>query len=264
MTSKSRKRQLDKLAQRRSSDRQRQRRQRIIAGVVGGVLGVAVIAFVLWAFVLGGDDEPKERAMSQPTPQTGPTATPETGAVACGGEVPANAGEEKPSYDAPPEPALTEGADYTAVMKTSCGTITIDLYEEETPITVNNFVFLSREGFYDGLIFHRVIADFMDQGGDPAGNGTGGPGYQFEDEFVESLTFDRPGLLAMANSGPATNGSQFFITAVPTPHLDGLHTIFGEVVEGLDIVEQINKLPTDASDLPTPPVYIESVKIEEA
>ena len=238
--------------------------------VVGGIFAAAAIG-VGAILLLGGGDEPRTEAAAEANP--GPTGSPaaeeggtvdQAGQVACGGEAPAAAGEKKPEYDAPPEMQLDRAVDYRAVMKTSCGTIVLDLYEDKTPITVNNFVFLARDGFYDGTVFHRVIADFMDQAGDPLGTGMGGPGYQFEDEFDKSLRFDRPGLLAMANAGPGTNGSQFFITAVPTPHLNDLHTIFGEVVEGMDVVTKINTLPTDASDRPTKTVYIESVKIREA
>ncbi|MCP4427554.1 MAG: peptidylprolyl isomerase [Chloroflexi bacterium] len=116
------------------------------------------------------------------------------------------------------------------------GDMRLTLFDDEAPLTVNSFVYLANQGFYDGLTFHRVIADFMAQGGDPTGIGSGGPGYQFEDETDADLSFDRRGLLAMANSGPATNGSQFFITFVPTPHLNGLHTIFGELIEGDDVL----------------------------
>ncbi|MBZ0308195.1 MAG: peptidylprolyl isomerase [Anaerolineae bacterium] len=137
------------------------------------------------------------------------------------------------------EQVLEDGVDYRAVFCTSAGPIYIDLFEEQTPITVNNFVFLSQQGYYNNTHFHRVIPDFMAQGGDPTNTGTGGPGYDFEDEFVDELVFDRPGLLAMANAGPATNGSQFFITTVPTEHLNGAHTIFGEVLTGQENVESI-------------------------
>jgi cyclophilin family peptidyl-prolyl cis-trans isomerase len=116
------------------------------------------------------------------------------------------------------------------------GEFILQLFPDKAPLTVNNFVFLAREGFYDGTTFHRVLSDFMAQGGDPTGSGGGGPGYRFEDE-PNDLTFDGPGVLAMANSGPDTNGSQFFITYAPTPWLNGLHTIFGRVVEGMDVVE---------------------------
>lgn len=266
MPKKSRERQLKKLAERRAAERRRQRRNRIIAMVVGSLFAAAAIGF--GAFLLLGGEEPPTEEAGSATP--GPTASPDEegaamdGPVACGGKMPPAADEKKPEYDSPPKMQLEEGADYRAVMETSCGTIAIDLFEEQTPITVNNFVFLAQEDFYAGTVFHRVIADFMNQGGDPLGTGTGGPGYQFEDEFDKSLRFDRPGLLAMANSGPGTNGSQFFITAAPTPHLNDAHTLFGEVVEGMDIVERINSLPTDASDRPTETVYIESVKIQTA
>lgn len=121
-----------------------------------------------------------------------------------------------------------------AVMSTSKGTIRLDLYPDKTPMTVANFVNLAQRGYYDGLTFHRVIADFMVQGGCPMGTGTGGPGYQFPDEFVAELRHDAPGKLSMANAGPGTNGSQFFITHVPTPWLDDAHTIFGAVQSGAD------------------------------
>jgi cyclophilin family peptidyl-prolyl cis-trans isomerase len=128
---------------------------------------------------------------------------------------------------------------YTATMKTTKGDIVFDLSAAKAPKTVNNFVFLAREGFYDGVIFHRVIKDFMVQGGDPTGTGTGGPGYKFADEIDRSLKHDGPGVLSMANAGANTNGSQFFITHVPTPWLDGKHTIFGRVTKGLDVVMAI-------------------------
>ncbi len=129
----------------------------------------------------------------------------------------------------------------SAKIETSRGTINLTLFPEKTPVTVASFVNLAQKGFYDGLSFHRVIGDFMIQGGCPLGTGTGGPGYRFEDEFDKSLRHDRPGLLSMANAGPGTNGSQFFITHVPTPHLDDNHSIFGEVKssEDQDVVNAI-------------------------
>jgi len=129
--------------------------------------------------------------------------------------------------------------DYQAVLHTEKGDITIDLFSEKTPKTVNNFVFLSKQGFYDGVIFHRVIEDFMAQTGDPTGTGRGGPGYQFEDEFHRELKHDKPGIVSMANAGPNTNGSQFFITHLATPWLDGKHTVFGEVVDGMEVLFSI-------------------------
>ena len=148
------------------------------------------------------------------------------------------------------------------VLHTTMGDITIRLYDD-MPVTAGNFVKLAKSGFYDGTIFHRVIANFMIQGGDPTGTGRGGPGYMFADEFHPELRFDRPYLLAMANAGPGTNGSQFFITVGPTPHLNNRHTIFGEVVdaESQKVVDAIASTPTDRMDRPVDPVMIESVTI---
>ena len=131
----------------------------------------------------------------------------------------------------------------SAIIVTNKGTINLDLYADQTPLTVANFVNLGTKGYYNGLIFHRVIGDFMIQGGCPLGTGTGGPGYRFEDEFSSELRHDRPGILSMANAGPGTNGSQFFITHVATPHLDGNHTVFGAVASGedQDVVNSINQ-----------------------
>ena len=142
-------------------------------------------------------------------------------------------------YSSPPEMVIDTTKTYYAIFKTDKGDIKIKLFADKAPQTVNNMVFLAREGYYDGTTFHRVIPDFMAQGGDPTGSGMGGPGYKFGDEFHPDLKFDRPGLLAMANAGPGTNGSQFFITFVETPWLNNRHTIFGEVVEGMDVVKQI-------------------------
>jgi peptidyl-prolyl cis-trans isomerase B (cyclophilin B) len=130
---------------------------------------------------------------------------------------------------------------YKAVIETERGSIEIELFPEHAPKTVNNFVFLARDGFYDGVVFHRVIADFMVQGGDPTGSGRGGPGYRFEDEFDGNPLRHERGVLSMANAGPGTNGSQFFITHGPQPHLDGRHTVFGKVSKGLDVVDAIQQ-----------------------
>jgi len=132
-------------------------------------------------------------------------------------------------------------ADLKVNMETSKGTIVIQLAADKAPVTVSNFVNLASRGFYDGLTFHRVIRGFMIQGGDPDGRGTGGPGYQFSDEFDATLKHDSPGVLSMANAGPGTNGSQFFITEAPTPHLNGKHSVFGKVTTGMDVVTRIEQ-----------------------
>lgn len=142
-------------------------------------------------------------------------------------------------YSSPPEMVIDPAKTYHAIFKLEAGDVKIKLFADKTPKTVNNMVFLAREGYYDGTTFHRVIPNFMAQGGDPTGSGMGGPGYKFGDEFHPDLKFDRPGLLAMANAGPGTNGSQFFITFTPTDWLTNKHTIFGEVIEGMDIVNGI-------------------------
>ena len=147
-----------------------------------------------------------------------------------------------------------------ATLRTSEGAIELELYPDDAPKTVENFLKLSRDGFYEGVIFHRVIPDFMIQGGDPTGTGSGGPGYEFEDEFNEHKV--ERGALAMANAGPNTNGSQFFIvTAEATPWLDGKHTVFGRVTSGMDVVERICEAPRDSNDRPHDPVTIDRVQL---
>jgi len=173
------------------------------------------------------------------------------------------------------DPAMT--TTITATLHTSQGPIVIRLLPDQAPKTVRNFVELAQgtrewtdprthqrttARLYDGTVFHRVIPRFMIQGGDPLGNGTGGPGYQFADEFHPDLSFNRPYLLAMANAGPGTNGSQFFITTVPTPHLNRKHTIFGEVIEGQQVVDEISHVPT-TRDRPDSDVVLESVEISQ-
>ena len=157
--------------------------------------------------------------------------------------------------------------DIYAAFDTTEGSFKVKLFADLAPNTVNNFVSLADgtktgKPFYDGTIFHRVIPDFMIQGGDPEGTGRGGPGYKFADEFHPSLKHSKPGFLSMANAGPNTNGSQFFVTVAATPWLDNKHSIFGEVIEGYDVVEKISKLPRGPQDRPTREVRINSVKIE--
>ncbi len=144
-------------------------------------------------------------------------------------------------YTHPPTFQLDLKKTYTATIRTNKGDMTLALHAAKAPTTVNNFVFLAREGFYDGITFHRVIDDFMIQGGDPTGTGSGDPGYRFRDEFDPSLKHDGPGVLSMANAGPGTNGSQFFITHVPTPWLDGKHSVFGRLTAGADVLFAIEQ-----------------------
>jgi peptidyl-prolyl cis-trans isomerase A (cyclophilin A) len=174
--------------------------------------------------------------------------------------------------------AKAKGKKMFATLETNQGNIKIQLFPDKAPKTVENFVGLAKgtkewtdpatkkkekKPLYNGTVFHRVIKGFMIQGGDPLGKGTGGPGYQFEDEFSPDLHHSKPGMLSMANAGPGTNGSQFFITLAATPWLDGKHTIFGEVVEGMPVVEKIGQVKTGAQDKPVEPVVIKTIKIEE-
>lgn len=164
-------------------------------------------------------------------------------------------------YSKPPEMVIDPKKKYTAVFHTEKGDFEIELFADKAPRTVNNFVFLSRDGFYDGVTFHRVIKGFMAQGGDPTGSGMGGPGYKFGDEFHPALRHSGPGILSMANAGPGTNGSQFFITYDSTPHLDGKHSVFGKVSKGMDVVNSIPE--RDPGRARTPGTKINSIEIVE-
>jgi cyclophilin family peptidyl-prolyl cis-trans isomerase len=163
---------------------------------------------------------------------------------------------------APPSGALDTSKRYTARFKTEKGDIVVELHADRAPLTVENFVNLARAGFYDGTTFHRVIGGFMAQGGDPTGTGTGGPGYQFADEFHPELRHDAPGILSMANAGAGTNGSQFFITYGPTPHLDGKHSVFGRVTDGMDVLRSLRE--RDPQRDRQPGDRIETIEISEA
>ncbi|HZW05183.1 MAG TPA: peptidylprolyl isomerase [Anaerolineaceae bacterium] len=169
--------------------------------------------------------------------------------------------QAKKQWSQPPAMEIDPKKNYRAVFETDKGDISVRLFADKAPNTVNNFVFLARQGFYDDTIFHRVLNDFMAQGGDPTGTGTGGPGYKFADEFHPSLKHDRPGILSMANAGANTNGSQFFITHVPTPWLDRKHSVFGEVVEGMDVLMSIPE--RDPRNRNAPAVRLKTVRIEE-
>lgn len=161
-----------------------------------------------------------------------------------------------------PSMSLDPSKSYQAVIKTDQGDIQVDLESRKAPMTVNNFVFLAREGYYDGVMFHRVIANFMAQTGDPTGTGSGGPGYTFADEFHPDLRHDQPGVVSMANAGPGTNGSQFFITHIATPWLDDKHSVFGRVSGGMDVLMSIPE--RDPSRREAPAVRIQSIEIREA
>ena len=155
-------------------------------------------------------------------------------------------------------------ANRKAKFETNKGSFTAELFEDKAPRTAGNFIDLAKKGYYDGLKFHRVIPDFMIQGGCPQGTGTGGPGYTIPDEFHPTLRHDTPGILSMANAGPNTGGSQFFVTVAATPWLDRKHAIFGKVIDGYDVVENISKVKRDARDKPAEDVVMEKVTIEDA
>lgn len=229
-----------------------------------GVLGLVIAAIVGWA-VFSGRDEDK------PVADTKQDATEDEALAACGAEPPPPADPQQ--YDKPDQ-VLEDGVDYAAVMRTSCGDIEFDLFEDRAPATVNNFVFLSREGFYDGLIFHRVIGNFVIQGGDPEGTGSGGPGYTIKDEYPAEGREYVFGTLAMANAGPGSTGSQFFFVVHEGPSgetdepagLDPLYSLFGQAEEGsFEVIKEISQVELDPNspERPLVPVYIESVEIIE-
>jgi peptidylprolyl isomerase len=289
MPNRSRDKQLAKLAARRQAERQAAKRRRdITLGVAGGVAGLALL--IAGYLIFTGDDDPTTQASDTPTATASasaePTGDPGTrsgsvvpvvdppATVACGGEAPADAGGKTPQFVGPPPMTIDPRATYTATIATSCGSFEVRLRPDIAPEAVNNFVFLAEKGFYDGLTFHRIVDGFVIQGGDPLGDGTGGPGYTFDIETSPEQTFDASGLLAYANSGPGSNGSQFFVTLAPTPELDpggtaGEFSIFGEVTDGLDVVEAIGAAPVAQNptsgepSLPTEAVYIDSVTIDE-
>jgi cyclophilin family peptidyl-prolyl cis-trans isomerase len=273
MSKRSRERQLAKLAARRQAERdaQRHRRQRILGAI--GLAAAAVLLVAGASIVLNGGDNPQ----ASPSPTVSPSASPSAGPlpVACGAKAPKDAGATKPAFDKAPAMTIDPSKTYIATMETSCGTIVIQLDAEHAPIGVNSFVFLAKKGFYDGLTFHRIAPGFVIQGGDPLGTGSGGPGYQFKTEVSPKVTFDSPGILAYANAGGDTNGSQFFITLAATPQLNptpqGSYTIFGKVIEGLDVVRKIGKIPgtpnpqlPGENSVPTQTVYIDRVTISTA
>jgi peptidylprolyl isomerase len=221
-------------------------RNRLIAGG-GVVLLVAVLIF--FVLQLGGTAE------EEPNDNSGESLSTTAGeGTLVGGERPLavlEPSDRDAYYDAYPEMVIDTEKSYQAVIRTEKGDMVVQLFDDESPLAVNSFVFLATQGFYDNTIFHRVIPDFMAQAGDPTGSGGGGPGYVFDDEVENGLVFDRPHLLAMAKpAAPDSNGSQFFITFVETPHLDGIHTVFGELIEGEDVLNSITFIqPGDLTNL---------------
>ena len=267
MPKRTRERQLAKLAARRQAERAAVRRRRnLVLGLIAGAL--AVILLIVGASILFAGNEPTSTASG--------SASGSASTISCDTVVPPAADESKPTFAKAPKSTIDPTKTYTATIDTSCGTIDVELLPKIAPIGVNNFVFLAQKGFYDGLTFHRIVKDFVIQGGDPKGDGSGGPGYQFPIETSKEQTFDSPGLLAYANSGPDTNGSQFFITLSPQPSLDpgpnGSYTIFGRVTKGMNVVTAIGDVPTVAGPgcpqgeqcSPSQPVYIDSVVIAES
>ena len=204
--------------------------------------------------------------LETPSPTPSPTQASPAGATPASGGAPVKQfvdvrGVSISQYPNVPPLKIDVTAKYTAAIRTNLGTMVIELFVERAPVTVNSFIFLANDGFYNGVLFHRTIPNFMIQGGDPTGTGFEGPGYQFQDESVPDLTFDQPGRLAMANAGPGTNGSQFFVTVAPTTNLNGSHTIFGQVTEGQDVVDAISLTQTGPGDRPVTPVVIQGIDI---
>ena len=233
-------------------------------------MGLVVLIIVVLVIVgLGRDRDPAPETASVAAPVATVAPTQEAEETTETDDTPER-NEDMPSdvaarngmYSAPPSMQIDTSKIYLATFETEKGDIVIELFADRAPNTVNNFVYLAREGYYDGTMFHRVIADFMAQGGDPSGTGSGGPGYNFADEFDSNLSHDGPGVLSMANAGPNTNGSQFFITFVETPWLDGRHTVFGKVVEGLDVLMSVSI--RDPQSATTPGDIINTIAIEEA
>ena len=246
-------------------------------GRIIAVVGAIIAIFVLINLLTGGDDTPAVAEFA-PTPEAEVEPEPEVVLLdAVPDDFEPFAGNRalaaveptarNAAYDSAPPITIDPEKTYIAVIDTDAGEVSVELFPEAAPLAVNNFVNLARDGFYDGTVFHRVLEGFMAQGGDPTGTGTGGPGYQFADEFGNGLAFDKTGLLAMANAGPSTNGSQFFITfdVDATASLTGRHTIFGEVVRNEEVLESITRVdPQVPGSAEGPLTIIESVRIIES
>lgn len=289
VSKKSHQRQLDRARAKREAERLDKRKKRTRG--VALLLVFLLVGGTVVALALGGGGTPEPEVVSTEDPEgfatddptANPTSTSEDDpAVAaadldplppppareslepCDTAEPEGAGGEKPTFDSYPEMTLDESASYSATISTTCGDITLDLFAADAPLAVNSFVFLARSDYYDAVPFHRTIWGFMVQGGDPTGTGSGGPGYNFDDELdtVGKYGFAR-GNLAMANSGPATNGSQFFIVHDQASHLQ-THTVFGRVTEGIDIVDRIAAMPAGPNGEVEAPVWITDVTITQS
>jgi cyclophilin family peptidyl-prolyl cis-trans isomerase len=267
-----RERQLAKLAARRAAERQRKRRRRLTAAAIGIVVALAGFGYAAFALTRGSK-KPVAAPSTKPTPSasTSVTPSPTATAVACGGKVPKAASTQKKLYAKAPKMTIDTSRKYLMTMKTSCGTIQIELDPKEAPNTVNSLVFLSKQHFFDGLTFHRIVKGFVIQGGDPKGDGTGGPGYSTVDPPPKGVTYQK-GDLAMAKAGnepSGTAGSQFFIvTGDPTAlNQAGTYALVGHVVKGLDVAEKIQDLPTTTGpsgeqSVPVETVYIVKVTVK--
>jgi cyclophilin family peptidyl-prolyl cis-trans isomerase len=266
-----RERQLSKLAQRRAAERRKKHRQRVTAVVVGVGLSLVVLVILVVAFT-GGKKKPAAAASATPSASASPSATASPKSVACGGAVPKAASVQKKQYPKAPKMTIDTSKKYTMTMMTSCGTIDIELDAKGAPNTVNSLVFLARQKFFDGLTFHRLVQNFVIQGGDPSGDGTGGPGYQTVDAPPAGVTY-KEGDMAMAKSQAdpsGSSGSQFFIVTGDPSALNsaGVYALVGHVVKGLDVAKKIEALPTTANaageqSTPVATVYIEKVTIKE-
>lgn len=230
-------------AERREAVAKKKAEQKRLLTMIGGAVAVVIIGLIVWQLWPEPAVEPVVLEGERPLAALAPA-------------------ERNNYFNAPPAMSIDTSKEYEAIVTTEKGEMRFRLFDDQAPVTVNNFIFLANQGFYDGTVFHRVLENFMAQGGDPTGTGSGGPGYQFEDEFDDSLAFDRRGLLAMANAGANTNGSQFFITfnAEGSSHLTGAHTIFGELIEGDDVLSAITLRDPGSA---TPADIIERIDIVE-
>ena len=261
---KTRDRQLARLAERRRRERVRRRRQRILATSLAVAIAVGGLGFAGYAFLL---NNPKKKPAASPSASPTPTGSPTPAGVACGGTKPKAASVKKKTYKKPPKMTIDRNKTYRVIMKTSCGTIELQLDPKAAPNTVNSFVFLAKSHFFDGLIFHRIHKDFVIQGGDPTGTGSGGPGYKTVDTPPKDAKYP-VGVLAMAKSqdeAAGTAGSQFFIVIGQEAPLPAEYAIIGKVIKGQDVAEKIGALEIQKNQTDGPPVltvYTEKVTIK--